>query len=154
MNKIGRVLSVVSATAGAWALTITPSAAAPDWQPWVKPKLSKCSPTTHSTVSTKVIHQTCLVASGSSAGQEQGVLLVRNNASVNIKIDQGRVIWHDENGNYLGSAQCYEKIVKPGELTACYGETRHTSKGWKVFGDYAYNGAMNRTASVEAPILY
>ncbi|MFE9394681.1 hypothetical protein [Streptomyces flavidovirens] len=52
------------------------------------------------------------------------MLLVRNHASVNIKLDAGRIAWYDKNGGFLSSSYCTtEKVVVPGELTACYGKS-------------------------------
>ncbi|MFC7795376.1 hypothetical protein [Streptomyces cinereoruber] len=147
MTSIRRALTVATAAAGAVVLATTPAEALPNWQPWHFPQTQyDCETTTPSHISTKVVGQTCVVWNDKSV---QGVLLVRNNATVNIKLDAGRIAWYDKNGNFLHSSYCTtEKIVQPGELTACYGQSiPSTILGNKVRGQYLYNGSYNDTVA-------
>ncbi|AVZ74408.1 hypothetical protein SLUN_21820 [Streptomyces lunaelactis] len=145
MNKIRRAVTVAAAATSAVVLASTPASAYPTWQPWVPNAFSYCGPTTHSDPSTKVIHQACIIENLTHA---QGVLLVRNNATVNILIDEGTVTWRRKDGSFITRVNCNEKVVRPGELTACYGETIYASPGDKAIGSYGYNNSYNITEPV------
>ena len=145
MNKIRRALTVAAAAASAVVLTSTPASAYPNWQPWVPTAFSYCGPTTHSVTSTKVIHQACIIENLDKA---QAVLLVRNNATVNITIDEGTVTWRRKDGSFITRNNCNAKVVRPGELTACYGETMYASPGDKANGGYSYNKYYDITEPV------
>ncbi|HZX40017.1 MAG TPA: hypothetical protein VFF37_17145 [Streptomyces sp.] len=146
MNKIRRALTVAAAAAGAVVLASTPASAYPTWQPWGANGYYYCGPTTHSVTSTKVIHQTCIIAN--YAAKSQAVLLVRNNATVNITIDEGTVTWRDRYGDFLTRVNCNATVVRPGELKACYGETRYSSPGDRANGGYSYNKYYDITEPV------
>jgi uncharacterized protein YcfL len=136
---------VTAAAAGAVALGASPAMAYPTWQPYGY-NATDCETTKPSYVSTKVVAQTCYIYNTSNSSA-QGILLVRNNATVNIKIDAGRIAWYDKNGVFIDSSYCTEMIVVPGELTACYGATMFPDLGSKVKGTYLYNGQWNDTVA-------
>ncbi|MGW1540639.1 hypothetical protein ACWCPM_10405 [Streptomyces sp. NPDC002309] len=75
----------------------------------------------------------------------QGVLLVRNNVTVNITIDSARIWWTDANGTGVvgSSVECNRTVVVSGELTACYGKTIHPGTDYWVHANYWHNGMLN-----------
>ena len=145
MTKIRRALTVAAAAASAIVLTSSPASAAPNWQAWVPGTLTECGETTPSKTSDKVINQTCMIINLTNE-TAQGVLLVRNNASVNITVDTATVYWLLGNGtNPYGQASCGQKVIAPGELTACYGKTVEPGFGHPVQSSYMYNGIKTIT---------
>ncbi|MGW1544991.1 hypothetical protein ACWCPM_33040 [Streptomyces sp. NPDC002309] len=149
MTSIRRALTVAAAAASAAILSTSPASAYPNWQPWVPTAMTTCGETTPSKTSNKVINQTCMIVNPNDEENAQGVLLVRNNASVNITIDSARVYWLDAYGmNPFGEASCVKKVLVPGELTACYGMSAWPAPAGSVQSSYMYNGIKTITKSV------
>jgi hypothetical protein len=148
VTKIRRVLALAAATAGAVVLASSPASAYPTWQSWVPTANTTCGDTTPSKTSDKVINQTCMIVHPNNESA-QGVLLVRNNASVNITIDTATVYWLDQDGfgPPYGVASCGKKVLVPGELTACYGMSAWPEIGHQVQSSYMYNGLKTITKS-------
>ncbi|MEV4329534.1 hypothetical protein AB0K02_03175 [Streptomyces sp. NPDC049597] len=143
MTKIRRALTAAAAAASAVVLASTPASAYPTWQAWNPPASYDCGDTTHSTPSTKVIHQVCIGFNQTNASA-QAVLLVRNNSTVNIKIDSATVWWKNAAGYGIGAqAHCESTIVVPGELTACYGMTIFPGTDYTAHANYWYNGKLS-----------
>ncbi|MET9804703.1 hypothetical protein [Streptomyces sp. NPDC006368] len=148
MNKIRRALAVAATAASALVLTSSPASAAPNWQSWVPTTYTKCGETTPSKTSDKVVNQTCMLMNQN--GSAQGVLLVRNNASVSITVDTATVYWlfGDGTGPAQSPASCGKKVLVPGELAACYGVTVYPAMGIPVQSSYMYNGIKTITKPV------
>ncbi|QJT01658.1 hypothetical protein G9272_16175 [Streptomyces asoensis] len=141
-RPIRRFLTVAAVTFGAAAMAVGPASAAPNWQAWVRPDDSVCGGTDNHSVSTKVIFQTCLVINHSNDTM-QAVLLVRNNATVNITMTSSYVhsAWDVD-----PDAHCVEKVLPAGQLLACYGETSPYISGENVgWGGITYNGVSDKT---------
>lgn len=146
MSKVRCTLTIAAAVASVVALASSPASAAPNWQAWAPSGFVECGSTTHSVPSTKVIHQTCIIHNKSGNLTAQAVLLVRNNASVNITVDSARVVW--DTGVSTRSSYCNRTVVSPGELTACYGETRYATPGDTARSEYEYNNTLSKTTKV------
>ncbi|MEV4193333.1 hypothetical protein [Streptomyces toxytricini] len=147
MNKIRRAFTLAAAAASVVVLTSTPASAYPNWQPWGADGFYYCGPTTHSGPSTKVIHQTCIREN--YAGQAQAVLLVRNNATVDITLNEGSVWWYTgKEGSILSRDDCTQTVVRPGQLKACYGGTYSAQQGQMAISGYLYNNDYNVTEPV------
>lgn len=141
-RRFQRLLTMAAVTLSAAAMAVGPAWAAPTWQAWVRPDDSVCGPTDNHSVSTKVIFQTCLVINHSNDTM-QAVLLVRNNATVDILMTSSYVhaAWTS-----LPDAHCDRKVLAAGQLLACYGETSAYIHGENIgWGGITYNGVSDRT---------
>lgn len=147
MTKIRHALTVAVAAASAVVLGSTPATAYPTWQSWSPPPSYTCAATSPSTPSTKVINQMCMVRNQTN-GTVQGVLLVRNNATVDIRIDRA-IQWVEADGYKLESTQieCTWTTVSPGELTVCYAMTIAPEPGDTVHATWLYNGRWTTPAA-------
>ncbi|MGA6169803.1 hypothetical protein ACPEIF_06010 [Streptomyces sp. NPDC012600] len=123
-----RAATVAGVVAVASLLTVTPAAAWPFWQKWVPTSDYTCGPTTNHWKSKNVIFQTCIIRG--SGKNMQPVMLVRNNASVDIET-YGRV---HAGWNPNTFAYCHDSNLSAGALTACYGK----SSSGKVGNNYGW----------------
>ncbi|MFD7439443.1 hypothetical protein [Streptomyces sp. NPDC059861] len=138
---------VIAAALSTVILTSGSASAYPWWQDWTPVQGQECSATTHHEVSTKVLFQTCIVPHPTN-GTAQPVLIVRNNATVTVGLENAKVSSLWSNKTY-GCALMY---LAPGRVAACYGGTTSLVLGNnQAVGQFTYNGITDNTAFAEFP---
>ncbi|MFJ7491935.1 hypothetical protein ACIQZB_11885 [Streptomyces sp. NPDC097727] len=128
-------MTVAGVIASASLLTVSPAVAMPYWQKWVPTSDYQCGPTIHHWKSVNVLLQACIIHG--SGKNMQTVMLVRNNASVDIQIF-GRVHdgWNPNENSY-----CHDSNLSAGALTACYGKSSSGKAGNNYgWGELFMNG--------------